>query len=212
MFASLLRMATKYGFSDVREALVEDLKGAYPTKLEDFRAARVLGEDVFGSPKPHPNAVLNLFVAQNVRFAIPFASYRASLGGFLALMSDEPGTVLPRHTLACTVHGMGLTQRMRPVTAYTIGYVTNLLVCTERGCLLDVGAINDGEQRAEVMMKISDVMLGEREGGLLSIPSLEHLTCAKCAKALLAPYTTHSITCWDILPAVFGVAKSWDEV
>ena len=93
-------MVTKYDFSAVREHLFEDLKGAYPTKWDDFETAKVLGEDVFGSPKPHPNAVLNLFMAQNFRFAVPFAAYRASLGGFSALMSSEPGTVLPRRRRA----------------------------------------------------------------------------------------------------------------
>jgi len=211
MFASLLRMATEYGFSDVRETLVEDLKGAYPTKLEDFKAARVLGEDVFGSPKPHPNAVLNLFVAQNVRFAIPFASYRASLGGVSSLMSNDPGTVLPRHTLACTIHGMGLTRRMVPVIAYTIGYTTSQLVCPERACILNVG-INHRERRSEALRKLAEVMFGERQGGLLNIPSLRDLTCAECAKALEGSHAAYSSTCWDILPAAFAVAESWDEV
>ena len=75
-------MTTKYGFSDIRRQLIKDLKGAYPTRWEDFETAKILGEDIFGSPKPHPNAVLDLFEAQNVRFAIPFAAYRASIGGF----------------------------------------------------------------------------------------------------------------------------------
>ena len=60
VFASFLRMTAKYGFSDVREALVEHLKGAVPTKWEDFETAKILGENVFGLPKPHPNVVLNL--------------------------------------------------------------------------------------------------------------------------------------------------------
>jgi hypothetical protein len=89
VFASLLRMTTKYGFSDIREALVEDLKVAYPTKLEDFEAAKVLGEDMFGSPKPHPNAVLNLFLEQRIKFALPFAAYRAGLHGPSALASEN---------------------------------------------------------------------------------------------------------------------------
>ena len=72
-------MTTKYGFSDIREALVKDLKGAYPTKWEDFEPAKVLGENVFGSPEPHPNAVLNLFLEQRIKFALPFAACRAGL-------------------------------------------------------------------------------------------------------------------------------------
>ena len=100
-------MTTKYGFSDIRDQFVKDLKGAYPTRWEDFEAAKVLGEDVFGSPEPHPNAVLNLFEAHNVRFTIPFAAYRASIGGFSALMNDKPGTILPRRTPATTIYEIG---------------------------------------------------------------------------------------------------------
>ena len=106
MFASLLRMTTKYGFSDVREQLVESIKGAYPTKWEDPRTGNFLGEAVFGSPKPHPNAVLNLFAEQRIKFALPFAAYRAALGGFSSLTSDKPGTVLPPLALASTIYGM----------------------------------------------------------------------------------------------------------
>ncbi|KAF9646044.1 hypothetical protein BDM02DRAFT_319686 [Thelephora ganbajun] len=131
VFASLLRMTTKYGFFHVREQLIKDLKSAYPTKWEDFRTAKVLGEDIFGSPKPHPNAVLNLFEAQNVRFAIPFAAYRASVGGFSALISDKPGTVLPRHTLATTIHGMHVLRSMASHTARVVTYGGKLWVCPD---------------------------------------------------------------------------------
>ena len=78
-FASLLQMATKYSFPNVRKGLIQDLKGAYLTKWEDFETAEVLGEDVFGSPVPHPNAVLNLLLEQGIKFALPFATYQAAV-------------------------------------------------------------------------------------------------------------------------------------
>jgi len=211
LFASLLRMATKYGFSDLREQLVEDLKGAYPTKWEDFETTSVLGEDVFGLPKPHPNTVLNLFVGQNVRFAIPFAYYRASIGGFSALMSDKPGMVLPRDTLARAIYGMGVTQRMMPTTAYAIGYTMNLIVCPDKACMLNVG-ISPKQQRTEVLRRLSDVMFGERQGGLLSAPSLGGITCGKCRESLKSSHSAHRRACWGVLPSAFAVAKSWDEL
>ena len=100
-------MATKYGFSDIHEQLVEDLKGAYPTKWEDFQIAKVLGKDVFSLPKPHPNTVFNLFLEQNIKFMLPFATYQTSIGGFSALTSYEPGAVLPCLTLASIIHSRG---------------------------------------------------------------------------------------------------------
>ena len=113
-------MATKYGFSDVREHLIEDLKRAYPTRWEDFENAKVLGEDIFGSPKPHPNAVLNLFLEQSIKFALPFAAYRASLGGFLSLVSNKPGTVLPRPTLTSIIYGTAKIRRTMALAAHNI--------------------------------------------------------------------------------------------
>ena len=73
-------MTTKYGFSDVREQLIDSIKDAYPMEWEGPGTAKTLGEDIFGSPKPHPNAVMNLFAEQSVKFALLFAAYRAALG------------------------------------------------------------------------------------------------------------------------------------
>ena len=109
MFASLLRMTTKYGFSEVHEQLVDGIKSAYPTELECLGAGMVLGEDVFGSPRPHPNAVLSLFAEQSIKFALPFATYRAAAYGMeviqdglaqhahLAVWNMSPGGAVTRH-------------------------------------------------------------------------------------------------------------------
>jgi len=212
VFASLVRMTRKYGFSDVRDQLVKDLKGAYPTEWEGYQAAEVLGEDLFGSPAPHPNTVLNLFTTQNIRFAIPFAAYRASLGGFPALVSDKPGTVLPRHTLASTIHGRGEIRRVMTQAAHDIAYKDILLaVCPDKACALSVG-IESMERRMEALTKLHDVMIGEREGGVLSTPSLGGLACVKCTKGVEGFHATWRRGCWELLPATFSVAKRWGEV
>ena len=204
-------MTTKYGFSDVRDQLIKSLKGAYPTEWEVYQAADVLGEDVFGSPKPHPNAVLNLFIAQNVRFALPFAAYRASLGGFSALMSDKPGAVFSRHTLA-SIYGKGEIQRVMTQAAHTIAYRDLLLsVCSDGACVLNAGT-KSMKRRMEALTKLYDVMIGEREGGALSTPSLGGLACAGCTKSIETSYVEWCRDCWKLLPATFSVAKRWDEV
>ena len=210
VFASLFRMTTKYGFSDVRNQLIKDLKGAYPTKWEDFEAARTLGEDVFGAPKPHPNAVLNLFMVQNVRFAIPFASYRASLGDFPDLVNDNPGTALQRPTLASTVHGKGAMLRMMIQAAYTIANIGCIhRVCPDRACGLNVG-INPIERRMEALTKLRDAMIAGRSA--LAAPSLGDVICAKCRKDIEAYHVSWRKSCWDLLPVHFSIAKRWDEV
>lgn len=204
-------MATKYGFSDVREQLVEDLGGAYPTKWDDYEAARVLGEDVFGSPKPHPNAVLNLFLEQGIKFASPFAAYRAGLGGFSALVNSEPGTVLPPLTLASVIHGTGQIQRAMTLVAHSIVYVGDLGVCGESACALNIG-INRTEQRARAQKKIFDVIVGITQGDMLSPLSLGTLVCVDCANRL---EKTH-LDCrkrfvWAALPSLLGWG-SWEAV
>ena len=212
MFASLLRMATKYGFSDVRDQLIKDVKGAYPTKWEVYQAAEVLGEDVFGSPKPHPNAVLNLFSEQNVRFALPFAAYRASIDGFSAIISDEPGSVLPRHILATTTHGMHLVGTLMGHAARVIAYERSLGVCVNKECILSV-SVNPIEQRVEALMTLHRTMfLVKRDGGELGPLSLGHLACAECTKVIQASHVAWRSMCWEQLPSMFSVAQSWDEM
>ena len=204
-------MTTKYGLSSVREQLVEDLRGAYPTKWEDFQGAKVPGEDVFGSPKPHPNAVLNLFEAVNVRFAIPFAAYRASIGGVSALMSDKPGTSLPPRTLAATVHGMHEIRPSASDAARVAVYREYPRVCPDKACALNV-EIRLAKERMMAMEKVYSAVIGQREEGLLSSPALGHILCAKCAKPVEVAYATWGSDAWKQLPPVFGVSRGWDDL
>jgi hypothetical protein len=211
VFASLLRMTTKYGFSEVRKQLVKDVEGAYPTKWEAYEAAEVLGEEIFGVPKPHPNAVLKLFEEQNIRFALPFAAYRASIGGFSALMSDTPGTALPRRTLAAITHGMHLVATFMGSSAHLIAYGPIIGVCADKKCVLNA-SIKHFEQRMEALGKLYAMFLVERDGGGLGPLALEHLTCAKCAEILQELHSACRSDCWRQLPSMFSIAQSWDEV
>jgi hypothetical protein len=204
VFASLLRITTKYGFSDVREQLVEDLKGAYPTTWKTYQAADILGEDVFGSPKPHPNSVFNMFAEQNIKFALPFAAYRAALGGFSSLTSEKPGTVLPRLTLASIVYGMEVIRSGLAQHARSIAYDGNPRVCLQRACVLNVGT-NPIERRMEALKKIFDVMVNQSKGDVLSPLSFGDLVCVNCAKLLEG---AHLRCCerniWVSLPNLLG--------
>ena len=211
VLASLLRMAAKYGFPDVREQLIENIRGAYPTKWEDFEATRVIGEDIFGSPKPHPNAVLNLFSEQNgIRFALPFAAYRVFLGGFPALTSNEPGTVLPRLTLASMAHGTGVIQLMTTGAAYDTVYSWGRGVCPDRLCVLNVD-MNPTEKRMEALKKLFLHMIegSDRNVNVLSPLSFEKIACVNCAKALEEVHRrSRKELIWARLPSLLGW-ESW---
>ena len=197
-------MTTKYGFSDVRGQLIEDLRNAYPTEWEDFRSAKILGEDIFGTPKPHPNAVLDLFEAQGVAFAVPFAAYRASIGGLSGLMSDKPGTVLRQRTLVTTINGMHTLQyNLASHAVYVAFHGGYIRVCPNRTCAFNVRT-SPIKQRMEAMEKLFNAVIVQREGGVLDPPSLEHLLCTQCAKCLeLIHYTWASIA-WDKLALIFN--------
>ena len=199
-------MTTKYNFSSVRDQLVEDLRGAYPTKWEDFRGSKVFGEDIFGSPKPHPNAVLDLFEAESVRVAIPFAAYRASIGGVSALMSDKPGTVLPPRTLATTIHGMHVLRSSASDAARVAVYREYPRVCPDKACALNA------KERMMMMEKIYSAVIGQREEGLLSSPALGHILCAKCAKRVEVAHATWGLAVWEQLAPAFGVSSSWNDL
>ena len=204
-------MTTKYGFSNVRDQLVKDLEGAYPTRWGGFINARVVGEDIFGSPKPHPNAVLNLFEAQNIKPAIPFATYRASIGGFLALISDQPGTVLSRHTLATAIHGMHLLQSMATHAAHMITYGADLWVCPDNTCVLGVDT-SPIKPRMEAIGRIYKAMVDQRQGGVLSPLSLGHLLCARCAHRVVAIYASYCKAYWERLASVFNVSDCRNDL
>jgi len=211
VFASLLRMTTKYGFSDIREALVEDLKAAYPTKWNDFETAKVLGEGIFGSAQPHPNAVLRFFLEQRIMFALPFAAYRAGLGGPSALASERPCAVLPRQTLASIINGMGGLRRAMTHTAHTIAHTWDLGICANKVCALNVG-INPPKPRMEVLEKISDVLIKNSGGDMLSALSLGHLLCADCARRLENSHRDcRRQFVWARLPSLLGW-ESWESI
>jgi hypothetical protein len=211
VFASLLRMTTKYGFSDVRDQLVHGIKGAYPTKWEGFENGTVLGEDIFGSPKPHPNAVLNLFVEQSVKFALPFAAYRAAMGGFSSLYCDEPGAVLSRLMLASAVNGM---ERMRDEfteLAYSAVCDTIMKGCHDTACAINVG-VDPPDWRNGGLKKTYETMVKDRKSDRLSSLSLGNIICANCAKTLEMVHWRWRKVTWNELPRMFGVGNSWEEL
>ena len=86
-------MATKYKFQEIRSQILLDLLPAYPTQLPGYERSSCLGEAVFGSTPPHPNSVLDLFVACKVAFALPFAYYRACIAGDPASLDASAGEI-----------------------------------------------------------------------------------------------------------------------
>jgi len=205
-------MATKYGFSNVREQLIDSIKEAYPTKWEDPGTGKVVGESIFGLPIPHPNAVLNMFMEQGVKFALPFAAYRAALGGFSSLTSDKPGTVLPRLALASTMYGMKVIRVGLAEFAHSVVCRMSLRECRDSACAASIG-LNPARLRMEAPNKIYGAMVSEgHEGDVLFSRLPENIVCVNCAQTLEQAYHRWCEVIWKELPRIFGVGKSWEEV
>jgi hypothetical protein len=94
-FSSLLRITAKYEMSAVRSQILDIVCNAYPETFEGLDSSRTLGERVFGASTPHPNAVLNLFVQQKLKSALPMAYYMAVRRGLDSLMDRH----LPRDAI-----------------------------------------------------------------------------------------------------------------
>jgi hypothetical protein len=197
-------MATKYGFSDIREGLVEDLKDAYPTKWEDFETAKVLGEDSFRITQATSQCGFESVLGTESQVRVAFRRLPSRHGGFSSLISDEPGTVLPRLTLASTIYGMERIRCAMVQLSHSIVYSGNIGVCPQKECALNVG-IDLMERRMEALKKIFGIMVDKSKGDPLSPLPLGDLVCAGCAKLLEdAHLRCREQFVWRALPSLLG--------
>ena len=99
-------MTTKYQFQEIKSQILLDLHPAYPTEFSKYEGSSCLGEEVFGTPLPHPNSVLTLFVTAEVGFALPFAYYRVCIAGDPAsLETTDAKIALPPDILKAALRG-----------------------------------------------------------------------------------------------------------
>ena len=200
-FSSLLRMSTKYKFQEIRSQIILDLLPAYPTQLSDYKASARLGEAVFGSPLPHPNSVLDLFVKCKVSFALPFAYYRACIAGDPAsLKKSAKETVLPTNTLRAALRGQG---RLKADEVQLAKKLT-LQDCGAWGCL--------GKTPSSRAPVFNWIFPGETsQGGILEKGSFTGTGyCSQCLGALAEGLSNAQKDIWDNLPSYFGLS-SWER-
>ena len=106
-FSSLFRITAKYERPAVRSQLLEVVHDAYPETFEGLGLSKQIGESVFSGQTPHPNEVLNLFIEQNLRSALPMAYYMATRRGHDSLIGRQPrNVVLSPGTLRSAVRGL----------------------------------------------------------------------------------------------------------
>ena len=201
-FSSLLRMTTKYQLQEIRSQILFDLFTAYPTTISEYEGSPCLGEAVFGSPPPHPNLVLDLFVTCKVAFALPFAYYRACIAGDPAsLGASTRGLVHPSDTLKTALHGQARLKVDEVQLARRVAFQD----CTAWGACLRKSPAGRGQIfdwiHPEVMTRSGILERGDSPG-----PGY----CVQCSQAFRKELSKAKKDTWENLPSYFGLPP-WDD-
>ena len=121
----------------VRSQILEVVCDAYPETFEGLESSKPLGESIFSGPTPHPNEVLNLFVQQNLKSALPMAYYMATRRGLNSLMEKHlpRNATLPSKILQSAVGGlMQLREVELNVTHDLVFEPDNFHLCSTLDC------------------------------------------------------------------------------
>jgi len=201
-------MSTKYQIRDVREQILVDLKDAYPTKFSAYERSTVLGEKVFGDPKPHSNAVLNLFIQCGVAFALPYAYYMASRRGIPSLTNSSPGESLPPSVLAIAIKGLGELKAAELKAAKAIIFGRKTHKCDWLSCYSSssVFAEKNSDKVFQTLLESIICSSGDMATNVLEAPELNSLKltfCPSCQKAWLDSHRKAREEIWASLLAIF---------
>ena len=213
-FSSLLRITTKYEMPNVRSQLLEVIRDAYPETFEGLDPSKALGESVFSGPTPHPNAVLNLFVQQNLTSALPMAYYMAVRRGPMSLVGRGlPASArLPPETLQATIQGLFTLREMELKETHRLIFGSkgsrscSQLNCPSRNAM--------GPGVSEAHQKIVDRIVDTVRSGtkLLQVLSLREVCggdslefCEGCVGAWETGHADMRKKAWTALPDVFGL-------
>ena len=219
-FSSLLRVSVNYEMPKLRAQLLETIRDAYPESFEGLDPSKALGENVFDAPKPHPNAVLNLFVQQKVESALPMAYYMAARRGLDSLMDARLPTSarLSGQTLISAIRGLTTLREMELEEThrivFTIKDASNRVGCSSTDCPsqrpggpLDAGLI--GAYQRTFNWTTGSVDGGTRILQVLSAGEFsegaESRFCQVCAGKMEAAHGEVRRRTWAALPEVFGL-------
>jgi len=215
-FSSLLRITAKYQMPTVRSRVLKVIRDAYPVTFEGLDPSKALGENVFSRPTPHPNAVLNLFVQQNLTSALPMAYYMAVRRGPGSLLDDRlPASArLPPKILQAAITGLFVLRGMElKETRRLIFGPKGSRYCSRPNC---PSCYPPGQGFSEAHHKIADRIADsvELHSGtkLLQVLSLREICgddglgfCEGCVKAWEAGHADVRKKAWAALPDVFGL-------
>ena len=219
-FSSLLRVSANYEMPKLRARLLDVIRDAYPESFEGLDPSKALGENVFDAPKPHPNAVLNLFVQQKVKSALPMAYYMAARRGPDSFMDPQLPTsaTLSGQTLRSAIRGLMTLREMELKEThrivFTIKDASNRVGCSSTDC---PSRHPRGPLDAEIIgayQQTFDRITGSTNGGtrILQVLSASEFAedteskfCRVCVEKMQAAHGEVRRKTWTALPEAFGL-------
>ena len=206
-FSSLLNVATEYKMPAVRSRVLDVVRDAYPEKFEGLISSKVVGENVFSEPTPHPNEVLDLFIRQGFTSALPMAYYMAVRGGGDSLMGERLPTnarLSPR-ILQVAVKGLIAFRELELEEAHRLVYgLKGSHSCSSPGCASE----GLGGPQAQ---RVVDLIVDSTSPGrvLFGIPLFRVVYggefCGSCLERWEVGYASMRKKIWDMLPNMFGL-------
>jgi len=209
-------MTTKYEMLGIREQILLDVEGAYPTFFEQHESSKMLGEGVFGDPKPSPNTVLKLFVECGVTSALPYAYYRVCKGGIPGLTDHTPAASLPSALLTVAMRGLGKLKAAEWEVAKAVLFgIENQSTCMTFSCYRGMGIHTEAIKGQPIFRKLLDCVARtssdmatdflDKPEIKISSSSSKPVFCAKCLEAWAVAHKDARKKVWKSLPEIFGV-------
>ena len=202
----------------VRPQLLEVVHDAYPGTFEEVTPTKSLGESVFTGPTPHPNEVLNLFVQQELKSALPMAYYMAVRRGVDSLMDrrlPQSATLAPE-VLQTAIKGLiALREMERDETHRLVFGPGGPQPCSELNC---PSRGPPGPTALETYKKVFDHIVGSSQQGtkVLQVPEFYRDSrgstvrvfpdiCRSCVERWESGHAELRRRAWGRLPGVFGL-------
>jgi len=219
-FSSLLRITAKYEMPAIRSEILEIVRDAYPETFEGLSPSKPLGERVFSGRTPHPNEVLNLFVQQGLKSALPMAYYMATRKGPDSLISSHlpRNATLSTETLRSAIRGLVALHRLELNETHRLifgpkgSHPCSALDCPSR---TPAGAVALGAYQKVFDHIVGSSQLGtrvlevpefyeDRDDGLRCVgPDI----CGNCVEKWEAGHADLRKKVWATLPSAFGLVS-----
>ena len=213
-FSSLLRITMKYEMPAVRSRILDAVHDAYPDAFEGLAPSKQIGEEVFTGPTPHPNEVLNLFVQQKVKSALPMAYYMAARRGLDSLMDMrlQAGARLSPEILRVAIKGLLALHKMELKETHHLIFGSQASwSCSRSNC---PSRTTTGPRVSEAHQKVVDRITDSSHSGtkILQVLSLKEVCggdylgfCESCVEGWEVGHADVRKNAWGMLPGIFGL-------